>query len=501
MSKKVSPQETTTDLLRKSEQKISSILASITDCHFELDKKWRFICINDHAMEYFNRKREELIGLSYFDVFPTLKGSIFKQQYRKAVSKSLSVHFDVESILYPGRWIELHVYPTEERGVSVFFRDITESKRAEIALRESEERFRAIADYSYDCENWFDSNGKLIWVNPAVYRLTGYTVDECMAMTDFPVPLFDREDRERLVSHLGQATRGSSANDVEFRIRCKDGSQKWVAASWQPIYDGNGYSLGHRSSIRDISDRKRAEEKIQMLNEELKQNVMKLETANKDLKILNYSVSHELKTSLVGIQGFSRRLLEKYANRFDEKGEQYLRRINASSMQMIKTLTDLLIFFSFGPRKIGSSDIKMDKIVREVADELKETHPERTIKWNINTLPDAKGDKTMFRQVFANLLSNAVKFSKPRKTTVIEVGGWTEDEKNVYYVKDNGIGFSIDNVNRIFEVFERLHTSEEFEGTGVGLAIVKRVINRHGGEVWVNSKVDEGTTFYFSISR
>lgn len=266
---KVSSRETEAELLRKSEQRLSSILASITDCHFELDKKWRFVRINNHAVEFFGRKREELIGRSYFEVFPTLKGSIFRKQYQKAVSKSISVHFDVQSVLYPGRWVELHVYPTEERGVSVFFRDITDRKLAEIALRESEERFRAIADYSYDCENWFGPDGKLIWVNPAVFRLTGYTVDECMAMSDFPLPLFDREDRERLVSHLTQATQGSSANDVEFRIRCKDGSQKWVAASWQPIYNVDGSGLGHRSSIRDITDRKRIEEQLKNYHEHL----------------------------------------------------------------------------------------------------------------------------------------------------------------------------------------------------------------------------------------
>jgi len=545
---KISPQKTVEELLRKSEQKLSSILASITDCHFELDRDWRFIRVNDQSLAYFGRKREEVLGQSYYKLFPTLESSIFKEQYNKAVSKSISVHFDVQSVLYPGRWVELHVYPTEERGVSVFFRDITEHKQAEIALRESEERFRtfmdnspaiawakdeegrhiylnrayeqrfhvrledwrgktdfelwppeiarafrqsdlavlaaghtldmvekatdpdgtyswwwifkfpfrdasgqryvggvgiditerkrmeeklresedrfrAIAYYSYDCENWFDSNGKLIWVNPAVYRLTGYTVEECMAMPNYPLPLFDGEDKYRLASYLAQAAQGSSANDVEFLIRCKDGSQKWVAASWQPIYDGNGSSLGHRSSIRDITDRKRAEEKIQMLNDELKQHVMKLETANKDLKTLSYSVSHDLKTSLVGIQGFSRRLLEKYVNRLDEKGQQYLKRINMSSLQMTEILADLLTFFSFGPKKIGSSNIKMDKIVREVFDELTEIHSERNIKWDINTLPDAKGDKTMFRQVFANLLSNAVKFSKSRETPVIEVGG------------------------------------------------------------------------------
>ena len=379
--------------------------------------------------------------------------------------------------------------------------DITERKGMEEKLRESEQRFRAIADYTYDCEHWFDSDGKLVWVNPAVYRLTGYTVDECMAMPNYPLPLFDEEDKERLAGSLLQAIQGSSANDVEFRIRCKDGSLKWVAASWQPIYDVNGSSLGHRSSVRDITDRKLAEEKIQKLNKELEQRVTELKTANKDLKAFGYSVSHDLRTPLISIQGLSRRLLEKHADYLDEKGQQYLRRINISSIRLTELLADLLTFLSFGPKKIGSSQVKMDKLAREVFDELKEVQPEQTISWDIKSLPDAKGDKTMFRQVFANLLSNAVKYSKPRETIVIEVGGWTDKEKKVYYVKDNGIGFPAEYADRVFEVFERLHTSEEFEGTGIGLAIVKRVIDRHGGEVWVHSKVDEGTTFYFSIPR
>ncbi len=623
---KASPRETVVELLRKSEEKLTSILASITDCHFELDKNWRFIRINNQSIAYFGRKREELIGRSYFEVFPTLKRSIFEEHYNKAVSESTSVHFDVESVLYPGKCVELHAYPTEEGGVSVFFRDITERKQMEVALRESEERFRAfmdnsptiawakdeqgrhtylnrayekrfgvrledwrgktdfevwppeiastfhqhdlavlaaghtldmvekatdpdgthsfwwifkfpfqdasgkryvggvgiditdrkrmevklreseqrfraIADYTYDCEHWFDSDGKLVWVNPAVYRLTGYTVDECMAMSNYPLPLFDAEEKERLASYLVQAIQGSSANDVEFRIRCKDGSRKWVAASWQPIYDVNGFCMGHRSSIRDITDRKRAEEKVQELNKELQRLVMELKTANKDLKTFSYSISHDLRTPLISIQGFSRRLLEKHADHLDEKGQQYLRRINMSSIRLTEMLADLLTFLSFGPKKIASSQVKMDKLAREFFDELKEVQPEQTISWHIKSLPDAKGDKTMFRQVFANLLSNAVKYSKPRETIVIEVGGWAEEQRNVYYVKDNGIGFPAEYADKIFEVFERLHTSEEFEGTGVGLAIVKRVIDQHGGEVWVHSKVDGGTTFYFSIPR
>jgi PAS domain S-box-containing protein len=298
-SKEKSPiQETTAELLRRSEQKLSSILASITDCHFELDKDWRFIRINDQSLNYFGRKREELIGQSYFEVFQILKDSIFKEQYTKAVVQSTSVHFDVESILYPGRWVELHAYPTEEGGVSVFFRDITEKKRAEIALHESEKRFRAIANYSYDCEHWFDSNGKLIWVNPAVYRLTGYTVEECMAMPDYPIPLLDSDDRGTLTNYLEEAVQGSSANDVEFRIRCKDGSLRWVAVSWQPIYDLNGSSLGHLSSVRDITDRKKIENQLKEYQEHLEKLV---EDRTKKLKESEKVLRNIVENAMEGI--------------------------------------------------------------------------------------------------------------------------------------------------------------------------------------------------------
>jgi PAS domain S-box-containing protein len=298
-SKKKSPtQESTAELLRKSEQKLSSILASITDCHFELDKDWRFIRINDQSLDYFGRKREEITGRSYYEVFPILKDSIFKEQYTRAVSQSTSVHFDVESILYPGRWVELHAYPTEEGGVSVFFRDITEKKQAEIALRESEERFRAIANYSYDCEHWFDSNGKLIWVNPAVYRLTGYTADECMAMPDYPLSLFDAEGRGRVAGYLEEAVQGSSAHDVEFRIRRKDGTLKWVAVSWQPIYDANGNGLGHRSSARDITDRKIIENQLKDYQEHLEKLV---EDRTKKLKESEKALRNIFENAVEGI--------------------------------------------------------------------------------------------------------------------------------------------------------------------------------------------------------
>jgi PAS domain S-box-containing protein len=379
--------------------------------------------------------------------------------------------------------------------------DITERKEEEAKLQESERRFRAIANYSYDCECWLDVYGKLLWINPAVFRLTGYTVDECMAMADFPLPIIHKEDTDRVAMLFTKAMQGTSANDEAFRIQCKDGSLKWAAVSWQPIYDLDGSPLGHRSSVRDITDRKRAEEKIRQLNQELAQRVRELKATNEGLKTFTYSLSHDLRTPLVAIRGFSRRVLEKYASHLDEKGQQYLKIISANSRQMEALIADLRAFLALGKKTMKASHIRMGVVVQGIFRQLRASHPSRTIQLNIKTLPDAKGDETMIRNVLTNLLDNAVKYSRPRDVTVIEVAGWIENERTVYYVKDNGMGFPMEQANKLFDAFQRLHTAEEIEGTGLGLAIVKRIIRRHGGDVWAEARAGEGATFYFSVPR
>jgi PAS domain S-box-containing protein len=379
--------------------------------------------------------------------------------------------------------------------------DITERKEEEAKLRESESRFRAIANYTYDCECWFDVYGKLLWINAAVFHLTGYTVEECMAMADFPLPVIHKEDRDRVAMLFTRAMQGTSANDEEFRIRCKDSSLKWAAVSWQPIYDVDGSPLGHRSSVRNITDRKRAEEKVRELNQELAQRVRELKSTNEGLKTFTYSLSHDLRTPLVALRGFSQRLLEKYASLLDEKGRRYLKVINANARQMEVLIADLRAFLSSGRKMLKASHIRMGDMVQGIFHQLRASHPNRTIQLNIKSLPDAKGDEAMIRNVLTNLLDNAVKYSRLGDVTVIEVVGWIENERTVYYVKDNGIGFPMEQADKLFEAFERLHTREDIEGTGLGLAIVKRIIRRHGGDVWAEAKAGEGATFYFSIPR
>jgi signal transduction histidine kinase len=224
-----------------------------------------------------------------------------------------------------------------------------------------------------------------------------------------------------------------------------------------------------------------------------------LENTNKELEAFSYSVSHDLRAPLRAIDGFSRILLEDYIDNLGEEGKRVLNVIRNNTQKMGQLIDDLLLFSHLGRQGLRASGIDIGKLAKAASEELKLAVPERKLKFTINTLIPAHGDQAMIRQVLINLLSNAVKFTRPKENATIEVGGEREGNENIYYVKDNGVGFDMQYVNKLFGVFQRLHSSEEFEGTGVGLAIVQRIIHRHGGRVWAEGKVNEGATFYFSL--
>lgn len=236
------------------------------------------------------------------------------------------------------------------------------------------------------------------------------------------------------------------------------------------------------------------------MNKALEERTEELEAANKELEAFSYSAAHDLRAPLRSIESFAQILAKRYSAKLDEDGKDFLNIIRDSSKKMRRLIDELLELSKAGRHEINHQEIDMGELARSVIQEIT-VAPESRMEFNVKTLPPALAERVLIRQVFLNLLSNAVKFTRPVENAVIEVGGESKGNENIYYVKDNGVGFDPKYLNKIFGVFQRLHNSAEFEGTGVGLAIVQRVIQRHGGRVWAEGKVNEGATFYFTIPK
>jgi len=243
---------------------------------------------------------------------------------------------------------------------------------------------------------------------------------------------------------------------------------------------------------QEIAERKRADV-------ELKARTHQLENANKELESFSYSVSHDLRAPLRAIDGYARMILRKQAGQFDEETQRQFNVIRDNTRSMGQLIEDLLSFSRLGRQDMTLSEIDMESLLREVWGEVQEMNPDRRVSLKVNELPPATGDQALIKQVLKNILENAFKFTKVREAALIEAGGSIQGNETVYYVRDNGIGFDMSYYDKLFGVFQRLHTPDEYEGTGIGLSIVQRIIQRHGGRVWAEGEAGRGATFYFML--
>ncbi len=443
------------------------------------------------------------IGLSFYT--EESKRRITKA-IEDAIYKQLPYDLELEIVLNDGthRWVESFGQPVVRDGKVVkvrgSFQDITERKLSERALIESEQRYRAFFANSLDAMILSSPDGRIYEVNQATCHMLGYTEEELKKLRRHDIVDPNDENLEPFLKR--RAETGIAVGELRFKR--KDGKIVETELSSAIFLDADN---NEKTSliIRDISERKRSEQRIKQLNarleEKIEERTAQLTAVNKDLEAFAYSVSHDLRTPLRGINGLTQILQEKYANLLDEEGAKLATRIRANSVKMGTLIEDLLAFSRASTADIRKSQVNMNELVNSAIAEIAEKEPVDKIEFIIDELPDTIGDNALLLQVWINLISNSCKFSSRKPNPRIEISSYVEGSKNCYKIKDNGAGFNMAYADKLFTAFQRLHTQQDFQGTGAGLSIVQRIILKHGGKIWAYGEEEKGAEFTFCLPK
>ncbi|NYT20475.1 MAG: PAS domain S-box protein [Methanomicrobiales archaeon] len=370
-------------------------------------------------------------------------------------------------------------------------------------LRTSEENYRTLVQSANSIILRFDTGGNVTFINEYAQKFFGYTAAEIIGKNILAtiVPPYESTGKDLATKIHDLILHPENYEVSENENTRKDGSRVWIAWTNQPLYDQQGTLVEILSIGNDITRLIEAENEIQALNSELEQRVAdrtrQLLEVNRNLESFTYSVSHDLRAPLRAISGYSTILLQDLPG-ISEKDRKYLELLRQNAHEMGRLIDDLLNFSKLGQRSLQVTAVDPAAIARELIQDFRNEPGNRWVEFIVESLPACKADPVLFKQVLANLLSNAIKFSRCRDPPIVEIGSAIRQGRQVYFVRDNGVGFDMRYADKIFGVFERLHSSEEYEGTGVGLAIVYRIIELHGGRIWVESEPDRGTTFYFT---
>lgn len=383
----------------------------------------------------------------------------------------------------------------------ITFHDISDRRRAEAATREGEERFRTMANSIPQLAWIARADGDIYWYNERWYDFTGTTLEQMEGWGWQSV-----HDAAVLPDVMHQWTTAIAEQrpfEMTFPLRGADGRFRSFLTRVQPLFDANGHLSQWFGTNTDVDELLQAEARVHQLNESLEQRVlertMQLEVANRDLEAFSYSVSHDLRAPLRAMNGFAGMTLDEFGPTIPTEAARYLGRIRHGAAQMGRLIDDLLAFSRLGRQSVRRQAVDMAAMVHEVIAELATTYDGRLVEFRVGSVASAPADGALLKQVWINLLANAIKFTRGRAHAVIEIDSTRESETVTFIVRDNGTGFDMRYADKLFGVFQRLHRAEDYEGTGVGLAIVQRVIEKHGGRVWAEGVPDTGAVFRFTL--
>ncbi|HTQ59245.1 MAG TPA: PAS domain S-box protein [Candidatus Solibacter sp.] len=495
---------------KREQEKFKNLLEAAPDAIVSVNRAGEIQLVNTQTERLFGYAREEMLGKPVeFLVPPRFRARhhMHRTEYSGAPARrAMGAGLELYGLRKDGTEfaVEISLSPIEtpEGTITISaIRDISDRKKIEEDLRQSEERARllvsGVEDYAILMLN---RDGRIISWNNGAEKIKGYRADEILGQ-HFSL-FYTPEDIQsgKPARALQTAAECGSFKDEGWRVR-KDGKHFWANVVITALHDEKGQLRGFGKMTRDVTARKHAEEALEQQRIELARSNAEMTAANKELEAFSYSVSHDLRAPLRTIDGFSRALLEDYFEKLDDEGRKHLERVRAATQHMGNLIDDLLNLSKMTRAAMHLENVNLSALAGEVLENLQKSQPERQLELRIEPGLEANADSHLLRILLENLLGNAWKFTSKRATACIEIGKTNGNGTPAFFVRDDGAGFDSAYADRLFGAFQRLHAVSEFPGTGIGLATVQRIVNRHGGRVWAESSVGRGATFYFTLAN
>ncbi len=490
--------------LEKSLEEKNNILESIGDAFISLDKDWKITYWNNKTEKIVGLNREQVLGKNLWAFFPQLKNTIHEIKYTEAIINQSTVSFQTffETL---NLWVEVSVYPSKT-GLSIYYKDITNTKAYEDALKASNDRFEKSTAATNDAIWDWDIEKNTMYRGEGFHKSFGYKVPSFIYNTNILDLIKSRvrpDQADEVINSLVEAINNPEKQNwhQEYWYKKANSEYAFIINNGVIIRNEEGKATRIVGALQDITHLKEQEDSLRILNKKLEKQTKALLNSNQELEQFAYVASHDLQEPLRMVTSFLTHLEKKYNNVLDDKGKQYIYFAVDGANRMRNIILDILEYSRVGKVKEESDEIDLNKLIDEVCKINNQTINETQAKIIYDKLPIINSYKTPLTQILHNLIGNALKYQHPNKSAIIKIKVIENDKNWHFKIKDNGIGIDKEFHDKIFVIFQRLHTKQEYSGSGMGLAIVKKIIENLNGTIWVESEVNKGSTFHFTLPK